>query len=545
MPPVDSSYFTEVFLILFVSVALGLFSSHLKQSLIMGYILAGVLLGPHCLKLIRDVAEIKQIAELGLVFLMFTIGLEFSYRKIRTMQRIVLGAGFFQVLATITMGAALSLALGFSVTTAIFIGCVMSLSSTAIVSKELATHKELDSPQGRISIGIAIFQDLAVIPMMIFLPTLHSGSGQWGIELFHALWKTAVFLSAAFLTGRFIFPHILSFTVKLGGKELLTLATLMLVLGTATISQAFGLSMVLGAFIAGVMLSETEFNFEIHHLVAPFRELFMSLFFVSIGLLLNVAFLFSHFWQVALFATAILIANTAVCSLVVMIFGYPLRVAIFSALILAEIGEFSFVLIQMGASHRLVSEEVYQLLLSLTAATLFVTPFIYKLGTRLSLLMDKVQWFKGHWKKEDETSDALRSLKDHVIVCGFGPVGQNLGYHLKKQGVPFVITEMNVETVKKFSKKGLPIYFGDAASSHILEKLGAPRAKAIAVTMLDPDGLGSIIAEAKKLNPNICILARARYMSEIGELLAQGVTDVVSEELETSKVFAEKLIALA
>jgi len=543
MSHVNFSFFGEISLILFVSVALGLLSGRFRQSLIMGYILAGVILGPSVLGLIQDSSQIKQIAEIGLIFLMFTVGLEFSIKKLKTMREMVFGAGAFQVLATIAVGAGLSLFFGFPLAAGIFIGCVMSLSSTAVVSKELTAHRELDSPQGRISLGILIFQDLAVIVMMVLLPLLRFGNETGGgLELALALGKAGLFLALTYLAGRYIFPPLLRFVTEIGGKELLILATMMLVFGTAAAGQWFGFSMVLGAFVAGVLLSETEFNFQIHQIIFPFREIFMSLFFVSIGLLLNLEFLFSHWWQVALLTVAIPIVNTCVCLAVVLVFGYPLRVAIFSALVLAGIGEFSFVLLQMGASHSLITDEVYQLLLSLTAVTLLLTPFIYQIASRLSLQLEAVKFLRGsHSLLTKEAQEDLAHLKDHVIICGFGPVGQNLAYHLKKQSIPFVITEMNVKTVKRFAAKGFPIYFGDAASAHILEKMGAERARAVAMTMLDPSGLGSLVREAKKLNPKIFILARARYVSEIGGLLASGVTDVVSEEFETSKIFAEKL----
>jgi len=543
MTHVDPSFFAQIALILAVSVALGLLSSRFRQSLIMGYILAGVVLGPYFLRLIRDYGEIKQIAEIGLLFLMFTIGLGFSLKKLKAMREMVFGAGALQVLVTVIAGALLARFFGFPLSTGIFIGCVMSLSSTAVVSKELTTHHELDSPQGRITLGILIFQDLAVIVMMVLLPLLKLGTAaSAGSELFWAIGKAALFLIMIYSAGRFLFPTVLRFVMDIGGKELLILATMMLAFGTAAVGEYFGFSIVLGAFLAGVMLSETEFNFQIHQIIFPFREIFMSLFFVSIGLLLDPGFLFSHFWQVALLALAIPLVNVAVCLLVVLVFGYPLRVAIFSALILAGIGEFSFVLLQMGASHELISPEVYQLLLSLTAVTLLLTPFVYQVASRFSLQLEAVKFLSGSRAMiTQEAQELLAEIKDHVIICGFGPVGQNLAYHLEKEKIPFVITEMNVQTVKRFAMKGFPIYFGDAASPHMLEKMGVEKARAIAMTMLDPSGLGSLVRESKRMNPKIFILARTRFVSEIGGLMALGVTDVISEEFETSKIFAEKL----
>jgi len=542
MTGLSFDYFSQIFLILFIAIVFGILASHFKQSLVMGYILAGVLLGPGALGWIKDAEQIKQIAEIGLVLLMFTIGLEFSLKQLQTMRKLILGAGSLQVLATVLVGMLISRAFGFSWAVSVFIGCVMSLSSTAILSKELSSHNEIDSPQGRISIGIAIFQDIAVIPMMIFLPVFHSAANQLLSEFGNALFKSLLFLGAALVVGRYVFPNLLRFAISRGGKELLILTTFMMVFGTATASQWFGLSIALGAFVAGVLLSETEFNYEIHHLVFPFREVFMSLFFVSIGLLLDIHFLWTHLIPVVLLAAAILAVNTAVCLVVVLVFRYPLRIALFSALILAGIGEFSFVLIQMGLAHGLIEPKVYQLLLSLTAVTLFVTPFLYKVASYLSRRLEAVKFLRGDEAlSHPETKDRIARMKDHVIICGFGPVGQNLAYHLQKKKMPFVIVEMNVRTVKRFSRK-YPIFFGDAASRHVLEKLGAERAHAIAVTMLDPDGLGSLITEAKRLNPRILIVTRARYVSEIGGLFAKGVSDVVSEELETSKVFAEKLV---
>lgn len=543
MPHEIISYYGSITIILVVATALGFLATRFKQSLVTGYILAGVLLGPHVFKIIQDPVHIRKIAEIGLLLLLFTLGLEFSFTKLKSIRRIVFGAGTTQVVGTIAAGTLIALAFGFPLPTAIFIGCVISLSSTAVVSKELSTARELDSPQGRISIGILIFQDLAIIPMMIFLPVLQNvGAAVIGALAWAGL-KAVVFLIAAYLVGRFVFPVILRKTTEIGGKELLILASFMLVFLSATVSQWFGLSMALGAFVAGALLAETEFNLQLHHLVTPFREIFMSLFFVSIGLLFNLPFLFTHLWEILLFVFVIGAINTLVCSIVVLAFGYPIRIAVFASLILAEIGEFSFILIQMGASNNLINEEVYQLLISLVAVTLLMTPFVYQLATRISLKVEAVSFLRGKQIFSDQDKEKPVELKNHVIICGFGPVGQNLAFHLNKHGVPYVITEMNIKTVNEYSKKGFPIYFGDSASSHVLEKMGVQNAYAIAVTMLDPDGIDAMLQEAKKLNPKIVVLARVRFVSEIGGLLAKGVTEVISEELEVSQIITERLIA--
>ena len=254
-------------------------------------------------------------------------------------------------------------------------------------------------------------------------------------------------------------------------------------------------------------------------------------------------FFLSHFHQTMLLVVAILAINTVICSIVVLAFGYPIRIAIFAALILAEIGEFSFVLIQTGAAHNLIGNEAYQLLIDVVAVTLLLTPLIYKLATRVSLKVEALAFLKGKIKFLAGKEEEKIKLKNHIIVVGFGHVGQNLAFHLNKHGMPYVVTEMNIKTVNDYSKKGFPIYFGDAASSHVLEKMGIEHASAIAVTVLDPDGIEALVHEAKKLNPKIAILARVRFVSEIGGLLAKGVTEVISEELEVSQIITERLVA--
>jgi len=535
--------FADIALILSVSVVLAFIASYFRQSLITGYILAGIILGPHVLGLLEDVEEIQRIAEIGLVLLMFALGLEFSLSKLKSMFKVVFGAGTAQVGSTILVGAFLSHLLGFSWATSIFIGCVMSLSSTAVVTKELSSRREVDSPQGRISIGILIFQDLAVIPMMIFLPVLQSLGPAVFQDLALAGFKTLAFLTAAYLIGRFILPVVLHRTMAVGGKELLVLAVFMIVFVSATISQWFGLSMALGAFVMGALLAETDFKYQIHHVVIPFREIFMSLFFVSIGLLFDLSFLLSHLWQVVPLAIAIPVINAIICSIVVVFFGYPLRIAIFAALVLAEMGEFSFILIQMGSIHGLITEEVYQLLLSLVAVTLLFTPFSFQLATQLSRRLEALQFLKGRVSMAKEETEKLEEMHNHVIVCGFGPVGQNLAYHLNKHGIPYVITDMNTDTVKKYKHKGFPIYFGDSSSRHVLEKMGVEKALGIAITMIDPSGIDALIREAKSINPDIFILARVRYVDEIGGLLAKGVSEVISEELEVSQIISERFVA--
>jgi len=537
------TYFTDISLILFVAVALAFIASYFRQSLITGYILAGILVGPHALGWIEDIDQIRRIAEIGLIFLMFALGLEFSLKKLQSIKKVVFGAGTAQVVGTILVGAILSHLLGFSWTTGIFIGCVMSLSSTAVVTKELGSRREVDSPQGRISIGILIFQDLAVIPMMIFLPVMQSVGPAVFQDLALAGIKTIGFLGAAYVIGRFVLPVVLQRTMAVGGKELLVLATFMIVFVSASLSQWFGLSMALGAFVVGALLAETDFKYQIHHVVVPFREIFMSLFFVAIGLLFNIDFLLAHLWQIIPLAIAIPVINAIICSVVVLFFGYPLRIAIFSALVLAEMGEFSFILIQMGSSNNLISENVYQLLLSLVAVTLLLTPLVFQVATQLTRRLEALQFLKGQMSVDQDEKEKLEELNNHVIVCGFGPVGQNLAYHLNKHGIPYVITDMNADSVKENKKKGFPIYFGDASSAHMLEKMGIEKALGIAITMIDPSGIDALIREAKRLNPKIFILARARYVDEIGGLLAKGVSEVISEELEVSQIISERFVA--
>ena len=529
----------DLVLILGLSIAVVYVFHRLGIPAIVGFLITGALVGPHGLGLIHGVHEVETMAEIGVVLLLFTIGLEFSLKELVRIRTMVLAGGAIQVGGTVAVTALIVCRLGPAWPKAVFAGFLLALSSTAIVLKLLQERSALDSPAGRTCLAVLIFQDLVVVPMMLVLPLLAGslpGSGQpWPVMLVKGLIAVAVLVAG----GRWAIPWALSKIAETRNREMFLLAVVGLCLSVAVLTWWAGLSLALGAFAAGLIISESPYGLQAVGSVIPMRDIFTSLFFVSIGMLMNPAFLFSNYSLVAGVAASAIVLKFVLVALAVFLLGQGIRVAAMAGLALAQVGEFSFVLSRSGLELNLLSPERYNLFLVVAVLTMAATAPLTAAGLRIgkraprwisNLGLGRL-WSRDRMKKGASAPEPVRG---HLIVIGMGLAGQNVIKASEAAGIPYVVIELNPHTVRKEKRSGKRILYGDAINPSVLEHAGIRQADVLVITVPDPRAVRRITAVAKGINPKLHIIARTRYLSEMEAVLDLGADEVVPEEYETA-----------
>lgn len=511
---------------------------------VVGFLVAGVILGPHGFQFIRNVHDVEILAEIGVILLMFTIGLEFSLRNLMALRSQVLGGGFLQVTLTIGLIALLSFFFfNYELNVALFDGFIVALSSTAIVIKLLMDRAEINTLHGRSSVGILIFQDLCVVPFMLLIPVLAGNGG--GVErIAFTMLKAFMVVGIVLFAARWAVPIILHEVVRTRSRELFVITIILLCIGTAFFTSKLGLSLALGAFLAGIIISESEYASQAISDILPFKESFTGLFFISVGMLMDIEFLTSNLDSVIAVVFAILILKSLIGMLSLYIVGQPLRVSMQAGLYISQIGEFSFVLALAGKASGLMTEGAYQTFLSASVITMIITPFIVIISPGVSEYLISKLPVKGFDRMKRKRERDIYPLKKsgHVIIIGFGINGRNLARVLKESGIPYVVLEINANTVKKMKKKGEPIYYGDGTSSEILHKMGVSMAKMLVIAISDAAATRRIVQIARHENPGIHIIVRTRYIAEVDDLIKLGANEVIPEEFETSiEIFSRVL----
>ena len=518
----------DIVVILLVSIPIIFIFKKINLPSIVGFLIAGMLIGPHSFQLISEVNEINIMAEVGVILLLFTIGLEVSFGKLIKMKKFLLLSGGLQVLFTICISTAVFLLFNLPINQSIFLSLLISLSSTAIVLKILSDKQQLEAPHGRISLGILIFQDLAIVPMFLMLPILSSGgslsAGQIILQLLYAFGAVAIII----ILAKFLMPKILFQLAKLRIREVFTIGIVLLLLGTAYLTHSLGLSFALGAFIAGLILSESEFSHQIVAEILPFKDVFNSIFFVSVGLLLDIRFLFIYPVLILAAILGIILIKSSIVITIVKLMKYPLRVAVLTGFGLAQIGEFSFILAQAGLNYNLIGNGFYEAFLASSIFTMLLTPFIFQIAAPVSRGFGKLESVKTDSKVISE------DLSNHVIIAGFGLNGRNLARVLKETGIKYIVIELNPETVKKEKSLGENIIYGDITKEEIQNQTNVKSANTIVFAISDPDSLRRGLNLAKKLNPSIFTIVRTRFAADVDDFLALGANEVIPEEFETS-----------
>jgi len=534
----DIPILRDFVVILIVSIPIIFLFKKLNIPSIVGFLFAGIIIGPFGFQLISEVKKIEVMAEVGVMLLLFTIGLEVSIKNLLKIKKLLIAGGGLQIILTILFSSVLLSFLNISLSMAVFFGMLISLSSSAIVLKLLSDMNELETPHGKISLSILIFQDLAIVPMLISLPILSGAEGFSFsgilIQILFAAGAIIVILAAS----KFLMPKIMLHVARLRLKEVFTIGILLLLIGTAYLTHLLGLSFALGAFIAGLILSESEFSYQVVADTLPLKDTFNSLFFVSIGLLLDINFVVQNWGSIILLVIGIIILKSVIITLIVKFLNYPMRVAIITGIALSQIGEFSFVLAQTGIGYHLIPEDFYNAFLAASIFTMILTPFLIKLAPHIGL---KVREVKPSAKKAEEPG-SLKKLSNHVIIVGFGLNGRNLARVLKETGINYVVIELNPDSVKEARAKGENVLYGDITQEEILHQAMIDKAKVIVFAISDPRSTKLGLRFAKELNPGIYAVIRSRYTAEIDELLKLGADIVIPEEFETSlQIFAKVL----
>ncbi len=507
----------------------------LRQPPLIGFLLAGALLGPFGLALVEDVHVVETLAELGVVLLLFTVGLELSLGNLRRLGRIVWVAGPIQVLGTIAIVFPVASALGLPPARSLFFGFLVALSSTAIVLKLLADRRELDSAHGRFLIGILILQDLAVVPMLLSLQFLSGREGAGVVSLLLALGKTALTAIALVVAARFLVPRFIGALAGTRQKEIFVVAVLFLVLGSALATSWAGLSAALGAFLAGLVLSESEYGHQALADISGFRDAFNAIFFVSIGMLFNPRVLLEQPLLVAVLLGLILVWKTIAGGAAVLALGHGFRVALVVGLSLAQIGEFSFVLLRQGLAAGLIAQDAYQTFLAAAIITMLATPFLSEASHAFAQRVTSAAGSRP-------SPSPAAAVADHVIVIGFGHMGETVARVLKRAGAPFRVIDLDPDRVKRGTKLQVPIEFGDSTNDVVLRRVGIEKARAAIVLLSDPRATRQTIRRCRALNAGLFLLARTRYLADIPALASEGANEVVAEEFETSLEIASRTL---
>jgi CPA2 family monovalent cation:H+ antiporter-2 len=543
----EVALFKDVLVIFSLAIGVLLVCQRLNLPTVVGFLLTGILAGPYGFGLISAIEEVEILAEIGVMLLLFTIGVEFSLKEFVRMKKSVVLGGSLQVVLTFLLSFAISIQLGRPFNEAVFIGFFISLSSTAIVLKILQEKAQFDSPHGRMALAVLIFQDIIVVPMILLTPLLAGEVANLGKSLgFLALKGIGVFVLVA-VSARWIVPGLLHQIARSRSRELFLLSVLVMCFGVAWLTYLAGLSLALGAFLAGLIISESEYGYHALGHIVPFRDVFTSLFFVSIGMLLDLGFLIKHPDQVALITVGAVIAKTFIATLAVLLLGFPLRTAIIAGLTLCQVGEFSFILARFGVDYGLLAADTFQLFLAVAVITMGVTPFIMALAPKaadVTLRLPLPARLKTGFSTRSESMSTrqMQELADHLIIVGYGLSGRNVATAAKTAKIPYVIIEMNAETVRKEKKVGEPIMYGDATHEAVLEHVGIEGARVMVVVISDPTATRRITAVAKRLNPKIHIIARTRFFAESTPLHDLGANEVIAEEYETSlEIFARVL----
>lgn len=535
----DHNVLSDLLLIFAISIAVVFMFQKLHVPSIAGFLAAGALIGPYGLNLVSDLQQVNVLAQIGVVLLLFTIGIEFSLAHLMKAPRLLLVGGPLQVAVTlflVTFGGVLA---GLPYNQAIFWGCLLSLSSTAIVLKALAERGESDSLHGRAAIGILIFQDLAMVPMLLVTPLLASGPEAAVGSVVLALAKSAMLVALIVALAWFLVPMLLEQIVRSRSRELFLLTIIVLCLGIAWLTSLAGLTLALGAFIAGLVISESEYSHQAMAEVLPFRDSFNSLFFVSIGMLMDFRIVLAYPWLLVALVGAVLVGKFLAAAGPVLATGYPPRTALLAGIALAQVGEFSFILAQEGQEAGLLAREPYQLFLAVSVLTMAVTPVLIQLAPKVARRAEAFQrlhrWFPGRTTAH-LTQLGSRSLriKDHVIVVGFGMNGRNLARVLAETEIPYVVLDLDGDTVQREAGHGIPIYYGDATNPSVLRHLRIEDARVLVIAISDPFSARRTVQIARGLNPGLHIMVRTRYLRELEELHQLGADEVVPEEFETS-----------
>ncbi|MFM5999544.1 MAG: cation:proton antiporter [Dolichospermum sp.] len=524
----------------------GLLAALLKQPVLLGYIIGGMVVGPTGLGLIKEIVQVETLAQFGVAFLLFALGVEFSLTELKKVKAIALGGGTLQIILTIlvtVLVCGVTGAWGTLPAKGVFLGSILSLSSTAVVLKCLMERNETETPHGQVMLGILVVQDLALGLMLAVLPALHQPGEAIGVAVVMALLKIGLFAAGAYAAGIWLIPRLLRLLAGTESKELFLLGVVTICLGIALLTEYLGLSIEMGAFVAGLMISEVEYADETLTIVEPLRDIFASLFFAAIGMLIDPVFLWQNLELILGLVALVFVGKFLIITPLVRLFRYPLKTALIAGLGLAQIGEFSFVLASEGQALGLVSRRIYLLILGTTAVTLMLTPFILRLLPFLFDFAESIPWLKPYLVN-DQALDFSTDLpqKNHIVVCGYGRIGQNLVKLLQQYQLSVVVIDQSESRIQQLREAGIPYVYGNSVSLHVLETAGVNHAQGMAITLPDPASIRLCLKRALELSPTLDTVVRATQDKNIEVLYQLGAKEVIQPEFEASLEMANHLL---
>lgn len=532
-----------VLILLVVAVLVAAAARALRLPTMLGYLITGIAIGPFALGWIPDSEEARYLAEFGVVFLMFSIGLEFSLPRLMTMRMTVFGFGGAQVVLTIVLTAFIAWLLELPLLAAIALGGIMSMSSTAIVSKLLAERLEIQTPHGRQIFGALLFQDLAVVPLLILIPAFAKDADNMALVLGLAALKAVVVLGFLLFVGQRIMRPWFQWVAGRKSPELFTLNLLLFTLGLAFLTESAGLSLALGAFLAGMLISETEYRYQVEDDIKPFRDVLLGLFFVTIGMRLDLMQVMQNWGDVVLLLLAIVVGKVVLVGALAKAFGSSRPTAVRTALGLAQAGEFGFVLLAQAADLKLLGAEITQPVLAAMVLSMLIAPVMINRMDALTRLISGSEW-AGRAKEVHDIAVKTFGKAQHVIVCGYGRSGQNLARLLEAEGISFVALDADPERIRAVAASGVSVVYGDASRREVLVAAGLSRAQAIVVTYSDLHSSMAILRHVRELRPDLPVVVRTIDDTHVDALKAAGATEVVSEVMEGSLMLASHALML-
>lgn len=529
--------------VIFVLSVLVLFIFHkIKAPTIVGFLVTGVLAGPQGMGLIQAVDQVEVLSEIGVILLLFTIGLEVSLKDLMKIKKYVLVGGSLQVSLTILAVYAIMRFMEYPAGTSILLGFLVSLSSTAIVLRIIQSKDELYTPQGRTILGILIFQDIAIVPLMLATPLLPGAIGDTTDSSLAIIARGLGLIVLVIISAKWIVPTTLYHIARIGDRELFLLSLVGICFAVAWITSLAGLSLGLGAFLAGLTISESQYSHQAFGSVLPLRDAFTSFFFVSIGMLLDVNFLMQNPQYILLLASGVMLLKALIASTVIALLGLPLRITILVGLALSQIGEFSFVLSKVGLEYALLSRNVYNIFLDVAVLTMAATSFIISISPKIADAATRLPRSKKWNHSEPPIIPNIEAIKDHIIIVGYGVNGRNVARSARNEGIPYVVIDIDPEMVDSDQRIGEPISYGDATQDYVLRNAGIANARVMVIAISDRSATRRITDLARRMNRDVYIIARTRYIHEIRILQNLGANEVIPEEYETSlEIFSRVL----
>ena len=532
-----------IILLLFCSVGLVALLRNAKLPPMIAYFLVGLILGPSGFAVLTDSESNRHLVEFGIVFLMFTIGLEFSLPTLNSMRKILFGVGLTQVGITLLISTMLAMFFGLSLVDGFVVGAAVTMSSTAIVSKILMERLDLNTRHGKLAIGILLFQDLAVIPVLILISTLANPNFDLFQSFSIVLIKATILFVIVFWVGKPVLNWWFGIIARQKSSELFVLNVLMVTLVFAYVTDYFGLSFALGAFVAGMLISETHYRFQVESDIAPFRDILLGLFFITIGMMLNLNLLFSNILLILAFLIILILFKSLLITFLIKIFGYETGVGIRTGVILAHAGEFSFVILALAQQEKILNDFVSQVVLAVALLSMLLAPFIIQFNGKIARKLSKT-YLKNSQDNIKNIEELGHKFNDHVILCGFGRSGQYLSRFLSEENIPYIAIDIDMTRVNDAATAGESVVYGDASRLEVLKAAGIDSAKGLIVTYADDRASEKVLTVVRSYNKDIPVIVRTMDESGLEKIRAAGANEVVPEVLEGSLMLASHALVI-